>query len=84
MILLLQFLLIGVSESLPDARPCCKNMGVPDSCIGMCTPTDIMVRSLPPNICQEHQTTVEKCWEKAGTLGRLNSNSTILSFTLIL
>ena len=61
--------------------------GVPYTCIGMCTPThpglDAMVRSIPPNICQTHQTTVEQCWDKVRLQSRVNRNSTILTFTLL-
>ena len=44
---------------------CCINAGVPEHCMGLCTPVRSVARSLGNriNACTKYDKDIEKCWE---------------------
>ena len=66
------FFIIGAAD-LPDGgdkasvKGCCVEAGVPNLCIGLCTPGQSVARSLGNRItsCTEYDEDIEKCWEQS-------------------
>ena len=48
------------------ATKCCEDSDVPESCLGLCSPTDAMSRSIlgdSLNACAKYRASIEKCFE---------------------
>ena len=48
------------------ATKCCEDSDVPESCLGLCSPTDAMSRSIlgeSLNSCAKYKASIEKCFE---------------------
>jgi len=55
-----------VAEVLAMATKCCEDSDVPESCLGLCSPTDAMSRSIlgeSLNACAKYKASIEKCFE---------------------
>merc|ERR1712126_41937 len=65
-------IMLGAAD-LPDGgdkasvKGCCVEAGVPNHCIGLCTPGQSVARSLGNRItsCTEYDEDIEKCWEQS-------------------
>ena len=48
------------------ATKCCEDSDVPEFCLGLCSPTDAMSRSIlgdSLNACAKYKASIEKCFE---------------------
>jgi len=55
-----------VAEVLAMATKCCEDSDVPESCLGLCSPTDAMSRSIlgdSLNACAKYKASIEKCFQ---------------------
>merc|ERR1711942_224553 len=55
-----------VAEVLAMATKCCEDSDVPEFCLGLCSPTDAMSRSIlgdSLNACAKYKASIEKCFE---------------------
>jgi len=55
-----------VAEVLAMATKCCEDSDVPEFCLGLCSPTDAMSRSIlgdSLNACAKYRASIEKCFE---------------------
>jgi len=55
-----------VAEVLAMATKCCEDSDVPEFCLGLCSPTDAMSRSIlgdSLNACAKYKASIEKCFQ---------------------
>jgi len=55
-----------VAEVLAMATKCCEDSDVPEFCLGLCSPTDAMSRSVlgdSLNACAKYKASIDKCFE---------------------
>jgi len=55
-----------VAEVLAMATKCCEDSDVPEFCLGLCSPTDAMSRSIlgdSLNACAKYRASIEKCFQ---------------------
>jgi len=55
-----------VAEVLAMATKCCEDSDVPEFCLGLCSPTDAMSRSIlgdSLNACAKYKTSIERCFQ---------------------
>merc|ERR1712198_213709 len=84
-------IMLGAAD-LPDGgdkasvKGCCVEAGVPNHCIGLCTPGQSVARSLRNRItsCTEYDEDIEKCWEQSiPTPDKIEKSVTKVQFLLI-